>query len=357
MKFIEQILAKDLWILQAALVLAMTFAVQLITSFAVHKVSNKVKQKGLLFPEALLHAIKVPLVCLIWLLGIVVACMFCLPEQEDLTLVNYIVDIKKAGVIILLTWALIRFIRAVEALTLQKKKRSAKVDATMVHALAMLSNVLAILIGTMTTMQILGLPISGLLAFGGIGGAAIAFASKDLLTNFFGGLVVYLDKPFKVGDRICSPDKPIDGIVEYIGWRVTRVRTLDKRALYVPNSFFLTICVENASRMLNRRIKTMVGVRYQDVSKVEAITNDIYNMLQSHPAVDTKLFTSACLAEFGPSSLNILIDCFTTVTALTEYRTATHDIYLKVLDIITSNGAECAFPTQTVFLEQHHASE
>ena len=103
-------------------------------------------------------------------------------------------------------------------------------------------------------MQALGYSISGVLAFGGIGGIAVGFAAKDLLANFFGGLMIYLDRPFSVGDWIRSPDKNIEGTVEEIGWRLTRIRTFDKRPLYVPNSTFTQISVENPSRMLNRRI-------------------------------------------------------------------------------------------------------
>ena len=113
-------------------------------------------------------------------------------------------------------------------------------------------------------MQLFDYSVSGLLAFGGIGGIAVGFAAKDLLANFFGGLMIYLDRPFSVGDWIRSPDKEIEGTVEDIGWRLTRIRTFDKRPLYIPNSIFASISVENPSRMSNRRIYEKIGIRYDD---------------------------------------------------------------------------------------------
>ena len=120
-------------------------------------------------------------------------------------------------------------------------------------------------------LQTLGISVTGVVAFGGIGGIAIGFAAQDLLANFFGGLIVYLDRPFSVGDWIRSPDREIEGTVEDIGWRVTVIRTFDKRPLYIPNSIFTTISVENPSRMLNRRIYETIGLRYRDSGKVREI--------------------------------------------------------------------------------------
>lgn len=114
-----------------------------------------------------------------------------------------------------------------------------------------------------SSCRALGVNIAGLLAFGGVGGIAAGLAAKSLLANLFGGLSVYLDHPFRIGDWIRSPDREIEGTVEEIGWRRTLIRTFDMRPLYVPNALFMTISVENPSRMLNRRTFEKVGVRYE----------------------------------------------------------------------------------------------
>ena len=123
-------------------------------------------------------------------------------------------------------------------------------------------------LSALMVLQSLGVSVSGLLAFGGIGGIAVGFAAKDMLANFLGGLSIYLDRPFAVGDWIRSPDRSIEGTVEDIGLRVTRIRTFDQRPLYVPNSTFSSVSLENPSRMTNRRIYETIGVRYEDAGRV-----------------------------------------------------------------------------------------
>ncbi|MCH9757271.1 MAG: mechanosensitive ion channel family protein [Gammaproteobacteria bacterium] len=358
MDYLENFFGAHMWTLHVIVVLFCTLVVHFTSSRLTRKLATQAEKKRVLYAEAFLRAIHKPLVLVIWLIGLSIASMLSFPKQHDLWLFAYLIPIKKAGIIFALTWAAVRFIRKVEKLTIQnaskRGKRGKEVDETMVHAFALLLTIAIIVIGGMSMMQIFGLPLSGLLAFGGIGGAGIAFASKDLLANFFGGLVVYMDKPFKVGHFIRSPDKNIEGTVEHIGWRVTRIRTFDKRALYVPNSFFLNISVENGSRMLNRRIKTMVGVRYEDASKINAITKDVNDMLTNHPDIDTKQPILVTLTEFGASSLDILVDAFTKTIKRAEYQAVRHDVFMQILEIIESHKAECAFPTRTLFLNSEN---
>lgn len=86
-----------------------------------------------------------------------------------------------------------------------------------------------------------GMSLSGLMAFGGIGGIAIGMAGKDILSNFFSGLMLYFDRPFNIGDWVSSPDRNIEGTVVEIGWRITKIITFDHRPLYIPNSVFLLL--------------------------------------------------------------------------------------------------------------------
>ena len=153
--------------------------------------------------------------------------------------------------------------------------------------------------------------LAGLLAFGGMGGIAVGLAARDLLANVFGGITIYLDRPFAVGDWIRSPDQDIEGTVEEVGWRRTLIRTFDKRPLYVPNAVFTTIAIENPSRMLNRRIKETIGIRYDDVSRVRAILDDVREYLQTSPLIDQSVTLMVNFDSFGPSSLDFFIYCFT----------------------------------------------
>lgn len=227
---------------------------------------------------------------------------------------------------------------------------AAKEDKMTVRALAQLARVILIIVFVLLSMQTLGVSISALLALGGVGGIAIGFAAQDTLANFIGGMMIFWDKPFSVGDWIRSPDRNIEGTVEHIGWRLTVIRTFDKRPLYVPNGVFSKIALENPSRMTNRRIKTTIGLRYVDGPKVAVILSEIEAMLRAHPEIDTQQTLMVNLIHFGESSLDFFIYTFTKTTNWVAFQAIQQDVFLKVLAIIDSHGAACAFPARDVFL-------
>jgi MscS family membrane protein len=250
--------------------------------------------------------------------------------------------------IALLAWFLIRVIKQVEQRLTSPEYTSDPVDTTTVLALGKLVRVAVFITSGLVIMQTMGYSISGVLAFGGVGGIAVGFAAKDLLANFFGGLMIYLDRPFSVGDWIRSPDQEIEGTVEDIGWRQTRIRTFDKRPLYIPNATFSHISVENPSRMLNRRIKETIGVRYDDAAVLPLILDDVEGMLRAHPDIDTSQTLMVNFNSFGPSSLDFFIYTFTRTTNWIEYHAIKQRILLTILDIIIGHGADVAFPTTTI---------
>ena len=205
-------------------------------------------------------------------------------------------------------------------------------------------------LGTLMCLQTFGVSISGVLAFGGVGAMAIGFAAKDMLANFFGGLMVYLDRPFSVGDHIrFTSTKDIDGVVEDIGWRMTRIRNSEKRPLYIPNSLFASAVVENFSRMSHRHLNQTVGLRYDDAAKITAICDDVRHMLQTHPDIDNSQRLVVHFNAYNTSSLDLMVYCFTKATQFDRFHAVKQDVMLKIMDIVASHGAEFAFPTQTVF--------
>jgi len=160
--------------------------------------------------------------------------------------------------------------------------------------------------------------------------------------------MLYLDRPIAVGEWVRSPDRKIEGTVEDIGWRLTRIRTFDKRPLYIPNSLFTTIIVENPSRMSNRRINEIIGLRYDDIGQMDAITRDVEEMLKTHPEIDTSQTLMVYFDAFSPSTVDFFIYTFTKTTVWQDFHEIKHDILLKIHDIIAGHGAEMAFPTSTV---------
>jgi MscS family membrane protein len=141
--------------------------------------------------------------------------------------------------------------------------------------------------------------------------------------------------------------------VEHIGWRLTVIRTFDRRPLYVPNSVFANIALENPSRMQNRRIYETFGVRYDDSSLVKEIVDEVREMLANHEEIDQNRTMIVNFNEFGASSLNFFIYTFTRTTNWVEYHGVKERVLLQVLSIIEKHGAECAFPTTTLHLFEH----
>ena len=112
--------------------------------------------------------------------------------------------------------------------------------------------------------------------------------------------------------------------------------------------FFSTVSLENPSRMSNRRIKTTIGLRYDDATKMKTVLSAIEDMLRNHPEIDTRQTLMVNLFEFGPSSLNFFIYTFTKTTDWVKFQAIQQDVFLKIIEIITNHGAEIAFPTRTI---------
>lgn len=299
--------------------------------------------------DALLDALTAPISLMIWVLGIALAAAFL---ELETRLVH---DAVTLALIIAVAWFLIRLIQNMQAnlieIATSAEDEEDRWDPFTIDAIGRLVRLSVVITATLIGLQHIGVNISAVLAFGGIGGIAIGFAAKDLLSNFFGGLMLYLDHPFRAGDWIRSPDRTIEGTVEHIGWRLTRIRTFDKRPLYIPNCIFTTIAIENPSRMDNRRIKETIGIRYSDIGQMDAITKAVESMLKNHPEIDTNQILMVYFNAFGPSSVDFFVYTFTKTTAWKHYHEVKHDILIRISDIIAAHGAEIAYPTSTLHID------
>jgi MscS family membrane protein len=325
----------------------------LFAGFILNKVLNRLQAKAAQSPtvwdDALLEACRAPSIWLIWILGINFA-LSIMAQRIDSPLQNYIDPLNSLAIIVLGVLFVNGFIRRTESNLLDPKYMKKPMDPTTVKAVSKLFRAAVVITAILVIMQFLGYSISGLLAFGGIGGIAVGFAAKDLLANFFGGLMIYLDRPFSVGDWVRSPDKEIEGVVEDVGWRLTRIRTFDKRPLYIPNAVFANISVENPSRMTNRRIYESVGIRYDDIACMKPIVDKVTVMLRDHNEVDSDQVIIVNFDKFAPSSLDFFIYAYTNTTDWVKFHEVKQDVLLKVSEIIQANKAEIAFPTSTLHI-------
>jgi len=326
-----------------------TATVAYIASHIIGALERKFGQTKNLWDDALLHAARKPVVAFVWLQGVYWAAEVA-HKYSDAEIFKANESVLQIGFIFVLVWAVLRLIKEAEGILVSPLKMKQPMDYTTVNAVSKLSRAVVIITAVLISMQSMGYSISGVLAFGGVGGIAVGFAAKDLLANFFGGFIIHLDRPFKVGDWVRSPDRNIEGTVEHIGWRLTTIRTFDKRPLYVPNAAFTTIAVENPSRMTNRRIYETIGIRYVDVGQMASIVDDIKAMLQQHEDIDSDQTLIVNFLAFNASSLDIMVYTFTKTTQWVPFHEVKQDVLLKISDIIEGYGAEVAFPTRTLHL-------
>ncbi len=338
--------------------------------------AKKLEQTTNPWDDAFVESIRKPLRFLIWIIGISLAATVVediqfqialkeakeagkvLTKESTRTLLSYIGSIRTTGIIVVISWFLLRLARNVEAnIKLIKEKENNDFDHTTLEAISKLLRIAIVISSALIAMEHFNIPISGVVAFGGVGGIAVGFAARDLLANFFGAMMIYMDRPFTVGDWIRSPDRNIEGTVEAIGWRLTRIRTFNKRPLYVPNSVFTEIAVENPSRMLNRRIKETIGIRYDDANKMSIIVENVKAMLQEHDAIEQNQTLIVNFNKFAPSSLDFFIYTFTKTTNWVQFHEIKQDVMLKIINIIEEEGAECAFPTSTLHVPDSIAIE
>jgi len=323
----------------------LTLLVNFILKRILKIVENRLKSTSTLWDDALIYSVRTPLTIFVWVMGATYVLL--------LLKVQNVSAYRELGLIIVIAIALVKFIKQIEIRIVHNSKKVGEViDRTTADAIAQLLRLSVIITASLVGLQSVGVNISAILAFGGIGGIAIGFAAKDLLANFFGGLMIYLDRPFAVGDWVRSPDRNIEGTVEKIGWRLTIIRTFDKRPLYIPNSVFATISVENPSRMSHRRIYETIGIRYDDVSLLPTIIAEVKKMLQSHDDIAQDQTMIVNFNSFAPSSLDFFVYTFTKTTNWIEYHKVKQDVLFKINEIIEKQNAEIAFPTSTVHLPE-----
>jgi MscS family membrane protein len=192
-----------------------------------------------------------------------------------------------------------------------------------------------------------GYSATGILAGVGIGGLALAFAAQDTVANIFGSFVIYSDRPYQVGDWIKIGD--VEGTVEEVGIRSTRIRTFDQTLVLVPNKSVANENIQNFSAMPMRRIKLYLGLSYESSpAQIEDVVAAIRRLLAEHSGIDQE----TCVVNFtemSAYSLDLLVYCFAATTVWTEYLETRQDLLLKIIEVCRKHRVQIAFPTQTLY--------
>lgn len=270
-----------------------------------------------------------------------------------------------ALLVLLVAWAAWRFVGRTR---LHLRKKYARTDGgyddfSMIETGQLAARLGIVVFAGFGLLGALGIPLSALTALGVVGGFgayALTMANQILISNVFAGFAIYFDRPFAVGDWISTKGGTIEGTVTKIGFRLTTIVGFDKRPIYVPNSVFNENATVNPSRMSNRRILQYVGVRYDDVDRVEPILEAIRAYLAQHEAIDQRMTTlvnlvngstnmgSAVEGCFGSSSINFMVYTFTKTTNWVRFQNIQDEVMLRIAGIVAEHGAEIAFSTITL---------
>lgn len=210
-------------------------------------------------------------------------------------------------------------------------------------------------LGLLYILESLDINITALLAGISIGGLAIALAAQDTVKNFFGSIMIFLDKPFQIGDWVNFDEG--DGTVEEVGLRSTRIRTFANSVVYIPNGKLADKVINNMGLRKYRRFKTDIGITYDtDPRAIDAFIEGIRAVIMTHPTTRKDYF-EVHLNSFGTSSINILLYCFFEAPDWTAELRGRHDIMFGIMILAKDLGVEFAFPTQTVHLESMPAQK
>ena len=209
---------------------------------------------------------------------------------------------------------------------------------------------IVIAIGAGSLLQVWGINVAGLVAGLGIGGLAFALAAKDTAANLFGSVALLFDKSIRIGEWIKIGN--VEGVVEDIGMRTTKIRSFGKSLVMLPNQVIANSPIENFSRRGVRRIKMTIGLTYGTNSEqIANIVEDIKTMLRSHKGIAQKETMLVNFKSFGDSSLDIFIYTFTNTANWAKYMDIKEDINLQIMKIVEENNSSFAFPSQSIYVE------
>ena len=274
-------------------------------------------------------------------------------EEGDLDVEAALDMIIQISLVVTVTWAILRLIDFIGLVLMRKAEMTESTADDQIiqfvkEALKIFTYIFAFLF---TLGAVFNLNIGAMVAGLGIGGLAIALAAQDTLQNVIASFIIFFDKPFVVGDYIKV--EGISGTVEKIGFRSTRIRTLEKSFLTIPNNMLVSNVLDNMSLRLFRRSKFQIGLLYEtSIDQIKAIVKDIQAYIDAHETTNSDGLVR--FEEFGDSSLNITILLYVDTKSYDEYMEVIENINFRIMEIVKEHGSDFAFPTTTVYLKKEN---
>ena len=347
----QEVVGVAVWqFLAAFLFILLGLVVKRVSDFVMErKVVPLLKRTPFQFDHLLAEAASKPIGCLLLLggLGLAVASLR-LPTEPNIRGFAYgALKVLLAADVI---WFLFRVVDVcVGYLARMAERTESKLDDQLVPLIRKALKVTIGVVCGVWVVQLLGYSVSSLLAGLGIGGLAVALALQDSLTNFFGSVFIFLDRPFAVGDTVKIGD--VTGTVEQIGFRSTRIRTWPATLVSIPNKTVAESVVDNWSKMPKRRVFQTVGVTYETTAdQMQQAVAAIRRILESDEGVDQE-FIVVRFSDFGASSLDITVYYFTKAITYADHLAMKERVNLAIMRAVEQLGLSIAFPTHTVYFE------
>lgn len=330
----------------AVAIVLLSFVVHKIVIFFISRELQRLANKGLFTDDRLLvKAIDKPLALTFILLGIYLALLIC---KFPVAYQKHLDGGFTAVLSCLILWVLVRIFDL--AISFVGKKFTATDDAIALQVMPLLRRafrIFLLIIGAIFIVQNIGVDVGSLLAGLGIGGLAVALAAQESLANFWGTLVLLVDRPFKVNDWVKINNT--EGIIEEMGFRSTRIRTWQRSLVTLPNKSLANSTIENWTEMNKRRVRQVLAVTYQTkVIKIRQLIDGIEKILTDHQQVEQES-TLVKFVDLNESSLDILVQYFTLTTVYVEFLRIKQDNNCAFLELAEQLAVEFAFPSRTIY--------
>ena len=276
-----------------------------------------------------------------------VAFVLNLPE-EPTNIRRFVINGLMAALAVACTWVGFRLLDVLaRAAQRAATKTDTRLDDQLVPLLRKTLKVFLAVIVAVLVVDKMGYSVASLIASLGIGGLALALAAKDTVANFFGSVIVFTDQPFHVGDWVEFGG--VEGVVEEVGMRTTRIRRFDKSLATVPNQTFTNSTIVNYSKRPMRRLRLIVGLSYETTpAQMQTFLESVRALLANTPALDSES-SIVYFNEFADSSLNVFVQGFTLSTAYADFMETQEEILLEIMKLVEAQGLDIAFPTRTIY--------
>lgn len=299
------------------------------------------------FDETLKRIVTTPVNLLLLALAIDLGARILEVSPSGMT---FVVNITRTLVIFAIT---VTVYRIIEVLAFSRRQlyilTGLAIDEALLPFIRTGIRLIVLALALVIVIQQWGYDVTGLIAGLGLGGLALSLAAQDTLSNIFGFTAMVSDRPFVVGEYIKTSD--VEGIVEKVGLRSTRVRQLDQALVAVPNSKLANSAILNWSRLAKRRIDMVLGITYStSPDQMEQLLQRLREMLAERETVDAETVVVNFI-EFGGSSLNVLVRCYVNIADWVGFTTEKERILLEIMRVVEGLGLQIAYPSRTLYIE------